>query len=312
MVVITERDVNIFKVLSSGASNLKDIRRMLRDVYKTEVTPNALQKRLSLLRKDDYIRSRVYARENDGKSGKKKGYGKQVGENLNRNIIPFALYTLTVLSIAVLVERGYDHNWIRAYLPGASFIEHDEMVREVVRAIKREAARVGYSFGLIDELNLKRMARRYRSKENLPDLLVRITLDVGSKQIVKRYNLEIDNSTESPSYLVYKVLRSKRKTLIICNNSKSRMEAFLRAFKAEVENERRRNLTGRKKIYGNYQVSEEDTPLAHKVVFTYIKEFCAGGFLQTNFISIDEVPVYIVPPEINKKLIIRGRGVYET
>lgn len=44
MVIITDRDINIFKVLSSGASDLTDIRRMLRDVYKTEVTPNALQK----------------------------------------------------------------------------------------------------------------------------------------------------------------------------------------------------------------------------------------------------------------------------
>src|SRR4030043_2597 len=167
MVIITERDVNIFKVLSSGASDLTDIKRMLRDVYKTEVTPNALQKRLSLLKKDGYIQSRVYARRNDGIKIKKEGYEKQEDEKLNRSNVPFALYALTFLSIAVLVERGYDHNWIRACLPGPPFIKHDEMVREVVRAIKKEAARVGYSFGLVDELNLKRMARKYKSKKNL-------------------------------------------------------------------------------------------------------------------------------------------------
>lgn len=311
MVIINDRDVNIFKVLSSGASDLTDIKRMLRDVYKTEVTPNALQKRLSLLKKDGYIQSRVYAKKNEGIRIKKEGYENEDSGNLIRNNVPFALYALTFLSIAVLVERGYDHNWIRACLPGPPFIKHDEMVREVVRAIKKEAARVGYSFGLVDELNLKRMARKYKSKENLPDLLVRLTLDVGSEQIVKRYNLEIDNNTISPSYMVDKVLRSKRRTLIICNDSKSRMEAFLRAFKSAVKDEEKKNLIKRKKKKGNDQV-DEYIPLAHKVVFTYIKEFCARGFLQTNFISIDEEPVYIVPPEINKKIVIRGRGVYDT
>ena len=311
MVIITDRDINIFKVLSSGASDLTDIRRMLRDVYKTEVTPNALQKRLSLLKKDGYIQSRVYAKKNEGIRVKKEGYENNESEKLMRSNIPFALYALTYLSIAVLAERGYDHNWIRACLPGPPFIKHDEMVREVVRAIKKEAARVGYSFGLVDELNLKRMASKYKSKENLPDLLVRLTLDIGSEQIVKRYNLEIDNNTISPSYMVDKVLRSKRRTLIICNDSKTRMEAFLRAFKAAVKDEEKRSLINRKKKKDRNQV-DEDIPLAHKVVFTYIKEFCAKGFLQTNFISIDEVPVYIVPPEINKKIVIRGRGVYET
>ncbi|OGW56155.1 MAG: hypothetical protein A2Y81_10150 [Nitrospirae bacterium RBG_13_43_8] len=111
--------------------------------------------------------------------------------------------------------------------------------------------------------------------------------------------------------MVDKVLRSKRRTLIICNDSKSRMEAFLRAFKSAVRDEEKKNLIKRTKKKRNDQV-DEDITLAHKVVFTYIKEFCAGGFLQTNFISIDEVPVYIVPPEINKKIVIRGRGVYET
>jgi len=297
--------------LSSGAADLADIKKMLRDVYKTDVSPNALQKRLSLLKKDDYIQSRVYAKKNEGVRVKKEGYEKEEIEKAMRSNVPFALYALTVLSIAVLVERGYDHNWIRACLPGPPFIKHDEMVREVVRAIKKEAARVGYSFGLVDELNLKRMASKYKSRENLPDLLVRLTLDMGSEQIVKRYNLEIDNNTISPSYMVDKVLKSKRRTIIICNDSKSRMESFLRAFKSAVKDEVKRNLIKRKQRKGSVQ-ADEDIPLAHKVVFTYIKEFCSKGFLQTNFISIYGEPVYIVPPEINKKIIIRGRGVYDT
>jgi hypothetical protein len=307
MVIITDRDINIFKVLSSGASDLTDIRRMLRDVYKTEVTSNALQKRLSLLKKDDYIQSKVYAKRNDGIRAKTEGYEKQENEKLMKTNSTFALYALTVLSIAVLVERGYDHNWIRASLPGPPFIKHDEMVREIVRAIKREAARVGYSFGLVDELNLKKMASKYKSKENLPDLLVRLTLDIGSEKIIKRYNLEVDNNTISPSYMVDKVLKSKRRTLIICNDSKTRMEAFLRAFKAAVRDDEKRNLIKRK---GNVQV-DEDIPLAHKVVFTYIREFCTKGFLQTNFISIHGEPVYIITPEINKKKVIRGKGTYD-
>ena len=284
---------------------------MLRDVYKSDVSPNALQKRLSLLKKDDYVRSRVYAKKNEGIRVGKEGYGKEESERVMRSNVPFALYALTVLSIAVLVERGYDHNWIRACLPGPPFIKHDEMVREVVRAIKKEAARVGYSFGLVDELNLKRMASKYKSRENLPDLLVRLTLDIGSEQIVKRYNLEIDNNTISPSYMVDKVLKSKRRTIIICNDSKSRMESFLRAFKSAVRDEGKKNLIKRKQRKGSVR-ADEDIPLAHKVVFTYIKEFCSRGFLQTNFISIDGEPVYIVPPEINKKIIIRGKGVYDT
>ena len=96
MVIITDRDINIFKVLSSGASDLTDIRRMLRDVYKTEVTPNALQKRLSLLKKDDYIQSRVYAKKNEGIRIKKEGHEKEESEKLMRSNVPFALYALTV------------------------------------------------------------------------------------------------------------------------------------------------------------------------------------------------------------------------
>ncbi|MEW6587403.1 MAG: hypothetical protein AB1442_17565 [Nitrospirota bacterium] len=309
MVIITDRDIDIFKILSSGASDLTDIRRMLRDVYKTEVTPNALQKRLFLLKRDDYIQSKTYARKNDGIRVKNEGYENREGAKSMKTNVPFALYALTVLSIAVLVDKGYDHNWIRASLPGPPFIRHDEMVREVVRAIKREAGRVGYSFGLVDELNLKKMASKYKTKENLPDLLVRLTLDIGSEQIIKRYNLEIDNNTISPSHMVDKVLTSKRKTLIICNDSKSRMESFLRAFKSATRDEGRKNLIKVKKKKGSGQ-TEEAIPLAHKVVFTYLKEFCARGFLQTNFISIDGEPVYIVPPEINKKIVIRRTEVH--
>jgi len=168
MLQIGSKDIDIFRILSSGATSYSEIEDMLERVYKyrvikvtvnknkqksegseyrenqsqkkrraettdREITRKRLRNRLSEMKREGYLASRLYPnREGSGIT---------------------ALYALTPLSTAILISKGYDNNWIRASLPSVHFVEHDRMVTKTVHAIKRESGRAGYDFGIVGAKN---------------------------------------------------------------------------------------------------------------------------------------------------------------
>jgi len=320
MVQLNSKDTDIFRVLSSGATSYLDIVLILEKVYKytiikekgeigdrsseagemekhrpgrkrfagtneKQITSKGLKNRLSELKREGYIVSDIYPRS-DGPG-------------------VFALYALTPLSMAELINQGYDNNWIRSNLPKLNFIAHDKIVTETVRAIKREAGRTGYDFGIVDENRLREMyIKGNRSKALYPDLFVRITLHAGSEQITKRLNIEIDNNTLRPEAIADKVKKLDHKTIILCTNMQ-RIESLRRTFTAVLNQEERdrifRYKHGKSRGKG---VEKKDLPLEKKVMFALANDFHNNGLLRTNFISVDNDPVCIIEPEFKKKIAI--------
>ncbi len=320
MVQLNNKDIDIFRVLSSGATSYLDIVLILEKVYKysiikekekignrssetgemekrkpgrkrfagtneKQITSKGLKNRLNELKREGYIVSDIYPRS-DGPG-------------------VFALYALTPLSMAVLINQGYDNNWIRSNLPKLNFVAHDKIVTETVRAIKREAGRTGYDFGIVDENRLREMyIKGNRSKALYPDLFVRITLHAGSEQITKRLNIEIDNNTLRPEAIADKVKKLDHKTIILSTNMQ-RIESLRRTFTAVLNQEERdrifRYKHGKSRGKG---VEKKDLPLEKKVMFALANDIHNNGLLRTNFISVDNDPVCIIEPEFKKKITI--------
>lgn len=307
MIQLTEKDVDIFRILSSGATAYMDIETLLERSYRytiirgrkgdnetgkhkkrgfqgsnsKETTRKGLKNRISELKAEGFILSRVYPRRD--------------GPGI------FALYVLTPLSMAVLIEHGYDSSWIRMNLPGNYSIAHDKMVTETVRAIKREGGRVGYNYAIIDEVRLKEMHGKSKADAIFPDLFARITLDVGSEEIIKRYHIEIDNNTLRPEVIVEKVRKAAIKNIILCTIM-SRIESLRRAFIGAIDEERR----GRRQDKKTHEDQGlKNLSLDKKVIFALVNDFHRGGFLGTNFITLNNEPVYIIDPDLKKRIVIK-------
>src|SRR5208337_3578169 len=84
LVVVTERDKDMFRILSSGATPYVQLKSIFENMQKKKISDNALWVRLSKLKAANYIASRAYAN--------RTGQGK------------FALYALTKLSNDILCD----------------------------------------------------------------------------------------------------------------------------------------------------------------------------------------------------------------
>lgn len=199
MADITERDIDIFRILSSGPATFVQIKSLLKRVYRSEVSQYALYKRLSILRKDKLIISRQY-RNRDGKGR-------------------FVLYGITPLSVQTLVTQGYAVERIRTNMPSELTVAHEMAVTDVVRAIKRESARYQYDFTFLDENTLKEMYRGKRKKIVYPDLLVNLVFNTRPEPTKKQLAVEIDNSTILASKLFEKMKKMKWTTLMLCTTT---------------------------------------------------------------------------------------------
>lgn len=274
---ITSRDLNIFRILSSGPAQLGFIQQQL-ELFKrgkrsrmpaddpddpesdrTEMTEKheiksrqiylarrVLVVRLSQLKKSGLIASRRYRA--------------MTGRGI------FTLYSLTPTSRDVLVLDGYAREHIRITLPHKYGVTHELAVSDIVRAIKREAGAVHYGFSIKDENALRSESKNRRGR--FPDLLVTISIPRRQEAPLKKVlALEFDNSTEDPDYVVAKArgLAQKKKlpSLILCREPQ-RIERLRRKFD---------------------ELAKEDLRLM--VFFSLLNDFTSKGFVGTKWLTID-------------------------
>ncbi|HAM50601.1 MAG TPA: hypothetical protein DCP92_07855 [Nitrospiraceae bacterium] len=275
---ITPRDLNIFRILSSGPAQLGFIQQQLElfkrdershrpeeDPDHTDIEPEEAQpsKRDEKSRQVYLARRVLIARLSQlGKSGliASKRYRAMTGRGV------FTLYSLTPTSHDILVQDGYAREHIRMNLPHKYGVTHELAVTGVVRSIKREAGAIHYGFSIKDENTLRSESKNRRGR--FPDLLVTINVPRSHEGAVRKVlALEVDNSTEDPAYVVAKArgLAQKKKlpSLILCNDSR-RIEELRRKF-AELGKETLRLM----------------------VFFSLLNDFTSKGFAATRWLTID-------------------------
>jgi hypothetical protein len=241
---ISERDIDIFRVLSSGCTALPILLSAMkkRNEYRG-LTKSSLIIRLCRLRKAKYIESRRY-QNRDG-----AGW--------------FTIYSLNKPAVEILVKNGYARERIRSGLPSDYTVSHEIAVTETIRAIKKEAAKMQYSFSIFDESTLKKIADRPKPNKVFPDLLVKLTFDVSGEQKAKTIAIEFDNGTIHAIDVVRKVKALNRPTIILCNITE-RINTLRRVF-----------------------ANANDNTLNNQVCFGLLHEdFYHNGLMRSNFISV--------------------------
>lgn len=207
--LITDRDMDIFRMLSSGPATFVQIRLFMEKIYKRHMSESVLWTRLSKLKGGGYINSRRYAGREQGR---------------------FSLYSLTPLSIELLAKAGYPAGGLRAALPDDAAVAHEMLVTDVVRAIKREGFRL-YEYQLADRNILKQASGGIKRSHAYPDLHVRLTLNVNGTRHIKTYDIEVDNTTALPVHAIRKVGGLSHTTLVLCSVAQ-RIDALKRALAA--------------------------------------------------------------------------------
>lgn len=234
-VAITERDINIFRFLSSGCATFTQIQNALKVIYKMPVSAVALRKRLSFLQAGGYILSKKYYSN--------KGY---------------VLYTLEEPAIDILVQNGYAVERIRWGLPHPALAVHELAVTEIVRTIRRDAAKNLYDFSIFDEKILRKIAPEAKS---YPDLIVKLVFNVAGKTIEKNIAIEYDNGTQYAIDMVQKV-RNIKYPVIILSRTADRINVLKKVF-----------------------LKAEDK-LHNRVFFTLLSEFYKAGLLNSEFTTV--------------------------
>jgi hypothetical protein len=248
---ISERDVDIFRVLSSGCTALPTLLSVMkkRNEYRN-LTRSGLIVRLCRLRKAGYIESGRYQNRNGA------GW--------------FTLYSLKVdkrkknaPAVEILVKNGYARERVRTGLPSAHTVSHEIAVTETIRAIKRESAKAQYSFSILDESTLKVFAVGPKPNKVFPDLLVKLTFEVSGEQKTKTIAIEFDNGTRHAMNVLEKTKALNRPTLILCNITE-RINTLRRVFE-----------------------NANDNTLNKQVCFGLLHEdFYHNGLMRSNFISV--------------------------
>lgn len=214
MAIITERDKEILRFLSSGPATISQIYEHLKKTGKAASVNGSgkgfLYDRLSRLSKGKYVKSKIYAN--------REGHGTE------------ALYALDEYSKDVLVNMGYMVEMIRTTLPESYFVTHELAVTAVVRKLKRESYSEGYELSFKDENTLKAEAKslKNRKRKSYPDLLVR----ARKKDVLKEFAIEIDNGTIPVNDVVKKLKDSKTVTIVLCMEQK-RINALRAGFAAQ-------------------------------------------------------------------------------
>lgn len=240
LVVVTDRDMDIFRMLSSGPAAFAQIKIFMEKIYRRKMTNDVLRKRLSKLKAGGYLDSRSYSsREFQGR---------------------FSLYALTALSVRQLVKAGYPAGSLRTRLPDDFALEHEMLVTDAVRAIKREGART-YEFQLTDKHVLREVFSDSKKNRVFPDLHVRLALDIKDKTVFRSFDIEIDDITVLPAKVIERAAGFKKPFLILCTLAQ-RITALKRTFAA----------------YGNPGMSEQ-------VFFGMLQIFVERGFSGTDWIN---------------------------
>ena len=217
--LITDRDVDIFRMLSSGPASFVQIRLFMEKIYKHQMSESVLWTRLSKLKRSGYVESCRYVSREQGR---------------------FSLYALTRLSTALLAKAGYPAGGLRAELPDDCSVAHEMSVTDVVRAVKREGFRL-YEYQMADRNILEQAYAGKKRSHAYPDLHVRLTLDQSGKRQTRVYDIEIDDCTMLPLQVVGRAGMMSHTTLVLCLTAQ-RVDALRRALAAS---EDRGRLSGR-------------------------------------------------------------------
>jgi len=274
---ITPRDLNIFRILSSGPAQLgfiqqqlelfkrgKRSRRPPEDPDDSDIDQADLPGKHEAKSRQIYLARRVLVvrLSHLKKSGliTSRRYRAMTGKGI------FTLYSLTPTSRDILVQDGYAREHIRMTLPHKYGVTHELAVSDIVRSIKREAGAVHYGYSIKDENTLRSESKNRRGR--FPDLLVTISIPRRQEAPLKKVlALEFDNSTEDPDYVVTKArgLAQKKQlpSLILCKDSQ-RVEKLRRKFD---------------------ELAKEDLRLM--VFFSLLHDFTSKGFVGTKWLTID-------------------------
>lgn len=258
---ITERDKDIFRILSSGPATFPYLKHSLNLMRKEsqKTSDMALRRRLSQLVKEKYIASRKYG----------------MGDIRSMR----TLYAVTPMSVEVLTGMGYAVERIRAGLPGKPFVTHELAVTDVVRRIKREGAELKFEYVFTDERTLRQMSKGLRRRKLYPDLFVKLSWSEGSEKKRLTLNIEVDNSTILARYVIGKVKRMAFPTLILCM-TRDRIEILKKASELE---------------WKGMSEKEKDA-FYRKIFFGLISDFTGrqGGFAGTNWETFKGENAYII------------------
>jgi DNA-binding HxlR family transcriptional regulator len=290
MPIVTPRDVDIFRTLASGPMTEAEIRRELKnfrakdpkrlddgtDGYTRNMTTNSLQTRMSRLRRDDYIVSRLYPEE----------HGKGT----------YALYALTPRSIEVLVrEDGVNIKHIRSALPGRRTVSHERHVVDIVKTIKRGGSKHRYAYDIEDENYLKALAvETGELKKGLtyPDLHVTLCFRIGLETVIRNFAVEMDNGSILESKVcnrAHRIYLAKQwLTMIICPGME-RINKLRPAFARYIEGQK-------DKLRHNAEKAEMDK-YYWRTFFAITREFHENGFLDTKWMTINGGHAVVVPPD---------------
>jgi len=266
MIAITERDMDILRYLSSGASTVNQVHGAL-VVMRHKVSLNAVQVRMSKLIRNGYVESKIYC-------------------NRKLKNQPQALYALTEISEAELAYTKYPY-MIRTGLPAPLIASHEMEVTSVIRGIKKECSKMAFAVIFKDEATLRserafkkikaNMIRTSdgkvkRKRVSMPDLQVRIFFKTpeGAAKIF-RINMEIDNDTMAPKRVIVKLDALDGQTIWLFTENR-RMSNIKRAI-----------------------IDTGNANLIRKVVVALQSDFIRGGFVNTDWVYPDNDPLNIVP-----------------
>ncbi len=251
--VITERDMDIFRMLSSGPATFIQIRLGMEKIYKREMSEAVLWTRLSKLKGSRYIKSRRYASS--------EGQGR------------FSLYSLSLLSIGLLVKAGYPAGSLRAGLPDDVALAREMRVTTVVRAIKKEGARL-YEYQIADKRTLKQAAEG-AGKAACPDLHVRLIFHASGKRLVRVFDMEIDDGAVLPAHAARRISRLSPHTVVVLCAVEQRMDAVRRAV-----------------------VSRHSPNIPGKLFFGLLSDFARNGFMGTGWLDAGGRSTTLIGPQV--------------
>lgn len=196
MVKITDRDIDIFKLLASGPLVAERLRQELanfeikgrvnagdeEDGYRRAMSYGALRQRLSILKRSGLITSRIFP------DRKGKGF--------------HAVYALTGRSREILVRAGVRHEFIRTTLTNDQFrIAHELQIVDVIKKIKSEAWQSGYLYMIEDRDQLKKRIDVGKGM-HFPDLHVRIEFEAGKGTGKRHFAVEIVDVAKSHLHII--------------------------------------------------------------------------------------------------------------
>ncbi len=291
---VTSRDVDIFKIVSSGIHTAAQIKVELgKFVSKYPKAPDdkgdrlsrviswfALRRRLSKLGRDGYFESKKYP------------YKKDKRDNNSTSGIK-ACYVLGEAGEEYLIKNhSYNPKHIRRNLPHKKHLSHEFQVVSIVKTIKREGNSLGYSYDMEDEDYLKGRTRGAKKGIPYPDLHVRLSFKMGRDIVSRNVAIELDNGSTHPRHVAEKARilydREKWLNIFLCPNSE-RIETLRAGFADYIEEQKARAKDA-------FQREDLDKHYLRSF-FATTYEFFEKAFLGTTWKMIGDREAVIVPQD---------------